>query len=50
MKELGRVGGKALIYFAVMSIVALIIGLIGGHIISTAPDLMLSFPLWIPQR
>lgn len=33
MKELGRVGGKALIYFAVMSIVALIIGLIGGHII-----------------
>lgn len=33
MKELGRVGGKALIYFAVMSIVALIIGLIGGHVI-----------------
>lgn len=33
MKELGRVGGKALIYFAVMSIVALIIGLLGGHII-----------------
>ena len=33
MKELGRVGGKALIYFSVMSIVALIIGLFGGHII-----------------
>lgn len=33
MKELGRVGGKALIYFAVMSVVALIIGLFGGHII-----------------
>ncbi|CAI1833175.1 C4-dicarboxylate transporter DctA [Serratia fonticola] len=33
MKELGRVGGKALIYFAVMSIVALIIGLLGGHVI-----------------
>ncbi|WP_114192367.1 C4-dicarboxylate transporter DctA [Edaphovirga cremea] len=33
MKELGRVGGKALIYFSVMSIVALVIGLFGGHII-----------------
>ncbi|ALX95175.1 C4-dicarboxylate transporter [Serratia fonticola] len=33
MKELGRVGGKALVYFAVMSIVALIIGLLGGHVI-----------------
>ncbi|MDR5018305.1 C4-dicarboxylate transporter DctA [Yersinia rochesterensis] len=33
MKELGRVGDKALIYFSVMSIVALIIGLFGGHII-----------------
>ncbi|MBP8253604.1 MAG: C4-dicarboxylate transporter DctA [Citrobacter sp.] len=33
MKELGRVGAKALIYFSVMSIVALIIGLFGGHII-----------------
>ncbi|PWC20435.1 C4-dicarboxylate transporter DctA [Brenneria roseae subsp. roseae] len=33
MKELGRVGGKALIYFTVISIVALIVGLIGGHII-----------------
>ncbi|EDH5633167.1 C4-dicarboxylate transporter DctA [Salmonella enterica subsp. enterica serovar Westminster] len=33
MKELGRVSGKALIYFAVISIVALIIGLVGGHVI-----------------
>lgn len=39
MKELGRVGGKALIYFAVMSIVALIIGLIGGHIIQPGAGL-----------
>lgn len=33
MNELGRVGGKALIYFTVISIVALIVGLIGGHVI-----------------
>lgn len=33
MKELGRVGGKSLIYFTIISLVALIIGLVGGHII-----------------
>ncbi|STO39090.1 C4-dicarboxylate transporter DctA [Gallibacterium anatis] len=33
MRELGQVGGKALIYFFVMSFIALIIGLIWGHII-----------------
>ncbi|PJG84511.1 C4-dicarboxylate transporter DctA [Conservatibacter flavescens] len=33
MSELGKVGGKALIYFFIMSFIALIIGLIWGHII-----------------
>lgn len=33
MRELGKVGGKALIYFFVMSLIALIIGLLWGHLI-----------------
>ncbi|MDH2925970.1 C4-dicarboxylate transporter DctA [Lonepinella koalarum] len=33
MNELGKVGGKALIYFFVMSFIALVIGLLWGHLI-----------------
>ncbi|WP_122664451.1 dicarboxylate/amino acid:cation symporter [Pseudomonas viridiflava] len=32
LKKVGRVGGKALLYFEVISTVSLIIGLIGGHL------------------
>ncbi|MEJ7247855.1 cation:dicarboxylase symporter family transporter, partial [Staphylococcus epidermidis] len=32
MKKVGRVGGKALLYFEVVSTFALIIGLAAGHI------------------
>ncbi|AHF79225.1 Sodium:dicarboxylate symporter (plasmid) [Sodalis praecaptivus] len=34
MKKVGRVGGKALIYFEVISTFSLLIGLIGGHILN----------------
>lgn len=33
MKEMGRVGGKALLYFEVVSTFALVIGLIAGHLL-----------------
>lgn len=33
MGELGKVGGKALIYFFIMSFIALVIGLLWGHLI-----------------
>ncbi|WP_052122362.1 C4-dicarboxylate transporter DctA [Chelonobacter oris] len=33
MSELGKVGGKALIYFFIISFIALIIGLLWGHLI-----------------
>ncbi len=32
LKKVGRVGGKALLYFEVISTVSLLIGLIGGHL------------------
>lgn len=32
LKKVGRVGGKALLYFEVISTVSLLIGLIGGHV------------------
>ncbi|KTC55988.1 C4-dicarboxylate transporter [Pseudomonas fluorescens ABAC62] len=34
LKKVGRVGGKALLYFEVISTVSLLIGLIGGHLFS----------------
>lgn len=33
MRELGKVGGKALVYFFVMSFVALVFGLLWGHVL-----------------
>src|SRR5437870_8852715 len=33
MKKVGRVGGKALIYFEVVSTLALLIGLVGGNVL-----------------
>src|SRR3954467_15882716 len=33
MKKLGRVGGKALLYFEVMSTVALLVGLLVAHLV-----------------
>jgi aerobic C4-dicarboxylate transport protein len=32
LKKVGRVGGKALIYFEVISTISLVIGLLGGHL------------------
>src|SRR5438477_12587916 len=33
MKKVGRVGGKALLYFEVVSTLALLIGLVGGNVL-----------------
>jgi aerobic C4-dicarboxylate transport protein len=33
MKKVGRVGGKALLYFEVVSTLSLVVGLIGGHLL-----------------
>src|SRR5437016_14006344 len=33
MKKVGRVGGKAIIYFEVVSTLALLIGLVGGNVL-----------------
>lgn len=34
MKKVGRVGGKALLYFEIISTLALVIGLFGGHLLN----------------
>ncbi|MGC1329325.1 dicarboxylate/amino acid:cation symporter [Pseudomonas sp.] len=34
LKKVGRVGGKALLYFEIISSVSLVIGLIGGHLMN----------------
>src|SRR5271165_3787356 len=39
MKKVGRVGGKALIYFEVVSTLALVIGLIVGNVVKTGAGL-----------
>ncbi|SAK81954.1 C4-dicarboxylate transporter DctA [Caballeronia catudaia] len=33
LKKVGRVGGKALVYFEVVSSIALVIGLLAGHVL-----------------
>src|SRR5258708_34672838 len=35
IKKVGRVGGKALLYFEIVSTVALLIGMIVGHLVDT---------------
>jgi Na+/H+-dicarboxylate symporter len=40
MKKVGRVGGKALLYFEIVTTLALVIGLLVGHIVQPAKGLM----------
>ncbi len=51
MKKVGRVGGKALIYFEVVSTLALVIGLVVGNIVHTGRRVQRqSRPRWTPRR
>ena len=40
MKKVGRVGGKALLYFEIVSTLALLVGMVVGNVVHTAPDSM----------
>ncbi len=39
MKKVGRVGGKALLYFEIVSTLALLIGLVVGNVVHTGAAL-----------
>ncbi len=39
MRKVGRVGGKALLYFEIVSTLALVVGLVVGNLVQTGPGL-----------
>ena len=49
MRKVGRVGGKALLYFEVVSTLALLIGLVVGNVVSRAADSTSIPPLSTPR-
>jgi len=50
LKKVGRVGGKALVYFEVISTLALFIGLVVGNVLHPAVDSTSMRLRWMPKR